>query len=475
MTENNFPPHSKPVAVARQLTEELFTEKETSASILRWWRNGWWQFTGTAWEEVTELDVKQPIWERLETATCVTDRGVKDWEPNTARIRGLMEPLQIVNRLRDSIDAPTWLDGRSGNAADLISLANGTVNVKSGEFKPGHDAALFTTWSLPFDFDNMASCPTWEAFLREVFNHDPNGAQSLQEFAGYLISGRTDLQKGLLLVGPPGGGKGTISRTLQQLMGLSNCVSPSLSSLGGEFGMEDLIGKPLAVIEDARQEFGARTSTTVERLLSIIGEDAVSVNRKNRSFWNGHLPTRFLMVSNEMPRLSDPSGAILRRFVAIELTQSFANKPDTTLGQRINKELPGIFLWALQGLARLNAQQRFTVPDTQADALELMSDIGSPTKSYFTDEIDYIITKDSSDIVPVKEVHARYKQWCEETGIYPIPQNKFVQEVKAANLGIRYKNTRENGEKKQRLFYGLRLTNLATSWLSPQGEEENSQ
>ena len=42
MTENNFPPHSKPVAVARQLTEELFTEKETSASILRWWRNGWW-------------------------------------------------------------------------------------------------------------------------------------------------------------------------------------------------------------------------------------------------------------------------------------------------------------------------------------------------------------------------------------------------------------------------------------------------
>lgn len=462
-----YSPSSKPMSVARELKAKLFTDDE-GHRVIAWWRNAWWRFGGASWIEVDQLDLKRPIWEELEKARIETnDGGIKEWAPTTAKTNGLMEPLQIITRIPDQTSAPTWLANGAADrpeARNLISLANGIVNLRSGEFSEGHSPELFTTWHLPFDFDEMATCPTWDRFLGEVFDHDPNGALALQEYAGYLISGRTDLHKALMLIGVPRGGKGTISRTLQQLMGLENVASPSLSSLGGEFGMEPLIGKPFAVIEDARQEWGARTQITVERLLSIIGEDAVSVNRKNKTFWNGHLPTRFMIVSNEVPRFTDASGAILNRFITVHLTRSFADNPDPNLGRKINAELPGVFMWAMQGLARLNHQKRFSVPGTQAAVTDLMADLAQPTTVFLDDNERFFVTGNAADMVLVKDVHATYKAWCDRTGIHPLPQPKFIQEVTSGTASVSYKNTEEDGVKARR-FYGLQDRTTPDSWL----------
>ena len=74
----------------------------------------------------------------------------------------------------------------------------------------------------------------------------------LGEWFGYVISGRTDLHKILLMVGPTRGGKGAIARVLTAMVGRKNFAGPTLNSLSGEFGLAPLIGKPLAVISDAR-------------------------------------------------------------------------------------------------------------------------------------------------------------------------------------------------------------------------------
>jgi putative DNA primase/helicase len=53
----------------------------------------------------------------------------------------------------------------------------------------------------------------------------------------------------------------------------------------------------------------------VERLLSITGEDTLTIDRKYREPWTGRLPTRFMILTNELPRFSDSSGALASRFV----------------------------------------------------------------------------------------------------------------------------------------------------------------
>ncbi len=91
-----------------------------------------------------------------------------------------------------------------------------------------------------------------------------------------------------------------------------------------------------------------------ERLLSISGEDHQGVPRKFlSSYYNGPLQVRFVIISNELPRISDASGALPSRFIMLVLKKSFLGHEDHGLTSRLLGELPGILNWSLAGLDRL--------------------------------------------------------------------------------------------------------------------------
>lgn len=449
-----FPPWNQPMAVARRLIEDLFTAG--TLRTLVFWRGDWWIWKFGHWSPAADdLEVKAPIWEYLEAQECEFNGNIVPWSPTTARINNLMEPLAILVRLRPDQEAPTWIDRSKGrpDAGRLVAMNNGLLDLDTRELHR-HTPALFNTWALEFSHDPDATCPTWERFLEDVLDHDPKGIEAIQEWYGYGIAGRRDLHKAFMLIGPPRSGKGITSRTAQALMGTSNCVSPSLNSLGSEFGLSALVGKPFAVIEDARADDDRRSNITTERLLNIIGGDAVSINRKNRDYWNGTLPTRFMLVSNETPRFLDASGAITTRFIAVKLQKSYLGKEDEELGDRINKELPGIFNWALRGLDRLDANRKFTTPDTMAGVTELMREMASPMTEFL--EEHYVITGDDSDHLLLKDMHARFNTWREQIGAKGIRQDSFRQQIDAADPRIRYKNTAVDGLKKARRVFGVK-------------------
>ncbi len=104
----------------------------------------------------------------------------------------------------------------------------------------------------------------------------------------------------------------------------------------------------------------------VERLLSISGEDTITVDRKYRDPWTGRLPTRFMILTNELPRFSDSSGALASRFVISILTTSFYGRENPALTAELLEEAPGIFNWALEGLDRLRERGYFVTPDVGA-------------------------------------------------------------------------------------------------------------
>jgi hypothetical protein len=166
--------------------------------------------------------------------------------------------------------------------------------------------------------------------------------------------GSDHLHKILLLVGPTRAGKGVISRTCGKLIGSANVAGPTLSSLAGDFGLAPLLGKSLAVISDARLSGRGPQVVVLERLLSISGEDYITVNRKYREQWTGQLPTRFMLVSNELPQLGDASAAIANRFVPLLLDRSWLGREDRMLERELDLELPGILAWPLDVLYTLD-------------------------------------------------------------------------------------------------------------------------
>jgi putative DNA primase/helicase len=122
------------------------------------------------------------------------------------------------------------------------------------------------------------------------------------------------LQKMLLMIGPRRSGKGTISRVLQALVGPANCCGPTLSGLAGPFGLAPLLGKSVAVVEDARLSARADAAVVAERLLAISGEGTLTVERKHMEGVDTRLRTRFVVSSNEIPRITDISGALVSRW-----------------------------------------------------------------------------------------------------------------------------------------------------------------
>ena len=150
-----------------------------------------------------------------------------------------------------------------------------------------------------------------------------------------------------------------------------------MTSLGKDFGLQGLITKMLAVISDAR--IGQRTDKTavVERLLSISGEDAISVQRKFLVDWFGSLPTRLQILTNELPALTEGSGALANRYIILIFLRSFLGREDPMLTDKLRTELQGILNWAIVGYRRLRDRGHFVQPANARELIEQIEMLGS--------------------------------------------------------------------------------------------------
>jgi putative DNA primase/helicase len=277
-----------------------------------------------------------------------------------------------------------------------------------------HTPLLFNLMALGFEFDPAATCPQWNTFVGQLWpdKADADSINCLQEIFGYILSGSTKQHKIFQLIGPPRSGKGTIGRVLAGLMGRGNVVGPTLnllSSSAGQFGLQPLIGKPLAIISDARVGGGSReVQTIVERLLSVSGEDLQTIPRKYKPAWTGPLPTRFFILANELLSLPDTSGALANRYVPLPLTISFLGREDTRLTDKLMRELPGIFNWAIEGLERLQKRGRFELPASAKALLRRAARLGSNVRAF----LDDCGKEDPKGTVLKDTLFARYGEWC---------------------------------------------------------------
>jgi putative DNA primase/helicase len=268
-----------------------------------------------------------------------------------------------------------------------------------------------------------------------------------------VLSGRTDLHKILLLIGPTRSGKGTIARVLTALLGKGNVAGPTLASLGTNFGLSPLLGKPLAVVSDARLASGS-THQVVERLLSISGEDTLTVDRKFKEPWTGKVPTRFLIMSNELPRFGDASGAIANRFVVLAMTESFLGRENRRLTEELTAELSGILSWSLDGLDRLNRQGKFTEPKSSTDSILALQDLVSPVAAYVRDNCEVGIGYQ----IPVADLFADWRSWCEDNGHKSTSVQTFGRDLRAVVPHLRVSRARDGEDQRQRRYIGIRLS-----------------
>ncbi|MEU9956693.1 phage/plasmid primase, P4 family [Streptomyces sp. NPDC050982] len=418
MTETEeLPPPTNPLAVARRLLPDWQTQD--GRLLFRRWRASWMRWNGSCWREAEEAQIRKAMYTRLEH-TIYRAPGKdgqseeRDWAPTKQKIGNLLDALGSITLLPTDTDAPAWVDDQGDTGRDegpIVACENGLLRIRDRALLP-HGPEFFNIVSVPFAYDPDASAPTWHGFLAQIWHDDPDAIAALQEWFGYVLSGRTDQQKILLIVGPSRSGKGTIARVMKALVGKENLAGPTLAGLGTNFGLSTLIGKSLAIISDARLS-GNDNTQVVERLLTISGDDTIDIDRKYREPWTGRVPSRLMILSNELPHFGDSSGVIANRFVLLSTRLSWLGKEDPTLTDRLTAEMPGILNWALDGLARLQRNGRITEPPSSREAITTIRDTASPTSAFIRERC----TTGPACTVAVDELWNVWRDWTEDNGV----------------------------------------------------------
>ena len=436
---------------------------------LRHWREEWHRWETSAFRVVPENELRaeltQSVKAEMDRRNLLAQKlaGAAD-SPAVRKVTGRMiadvaHALQSLTMLSSRIEAPTWLEGEGPWPADeVLSTANGLLHLPSlvsGKncFRPS-TPRFFSGNVLDYCFDQNAPMPVaWLNFLGTLWPDDSQSISTLQEFMGYLLTPDTRQQKILLLVGPKRSGKGTIARLIRGIVGPDNVAGPTLSSLETNFGLWPLVGKTLAIIHDARLSGRADAAAITERLLSISGEDALTVDRKNLPPFHAKLSARFILLTNKLPRLADASGALASRMILLRLVHSWYGREDTALTQRLLSERSGILLWAIAGWQRLQERGHFVQPDAGKELAGDLEDLSSPVGAF---------VRESCSVGPgyqvaVADLFGAWKNWCESKGRKePGTQQGFGRDLLAAVPTLRRVQPRD-GQDRYRAYEGIGL------------------
>jgi putative DNA primase/helicase len=444
------------VGTARRYLKERFDHADHCRLIYA--QETWYEWTGRAYV------AREPAWMRAGLYAWLdrqwyyppTARSAPTpYWPDKADVTNMVDAVAGIC-LTDATP-PAWLGSAAGlpDPAKLLVGLDGILDLSDPDLPPlPNTPSLFAVNAIDYPVAAAAAeCPTWLAFLADLWPTDVQSVELLQEWFGYCLTADTSAQKMLLMVGPKRSGKGTIARVLGKMLGLDNICAPTLSGLSTNFGLSALIGKRLGIIGDARLSGRSDIAVVTERLLSLSGEDAITIDRKNREALTVKLPTRLMICTNEVPRLADASGALSSRFLIVNLTRSFFGHEDPGLSERLYAEMPGILAWAVKGWTRYSARGRFAQPETAQQTLQELADLASPIQKFVDDWCE--IKADAW--INCQQLYAAFRMWCQDEGMRVSPMPYFSRDLQAAVPAVTTRQIRVDDGMRTRRFGGIRL------------------
>lgn len=446
-------PDSAPRTLAAAFIEARFTDG-------RHFRDEFFERTPAAFRPVVREVLRADMAEFLSEQWIDDGQGKShQYKPNARRTSDALDALANLCQVRCD-RMPAWLDDARlrPDPQNIIAFPNGLLDV--AEYVAGRvrlmapTPAWFSANALPFRFDENAPEPKrWWDFLCSGWEDDAASVELLGEWAGYCLTPDTRQQKILLMAGPPRSGKGTVARILTRMIGPENIAAPTLAGLATNFGPSALVGKQLAIISDARLSGRTDQAIVVERLLSISGEDSLTIDRKHREPMTIRLPTRLMILSNELPKLADASGALSERFLILILRKSHLGNEDVDLTDKLATEMPGILLWALAGLRRLHARGRFAMPESSVQAIEELRDLVSPIQAFVRERC--IIGAGRS--VSASRLYEAWAAWSRDQGReHAGTVQTFGRDLRAALPSVEITRPRQ-GQDRTRTYQGIDL------------------
>lgn len=359
----------------------------------------------------------------------------------------------IGNALEEELKAVIGAEVFDFNKEPYIVFKNGAFNTETFTFE-GFKISQLATRQIDYDYDASAECPRFQQFLREVTCDQPDLALQMQQMIGYLLASHNIAEKSFIIVGPARNGKSTLASVITKMLGADSVSATPLKELGGQFGLEDLVDKRANITTESDR--GEPISTAVWK--SITSNDSVSINGKGKKRYTAKLHTKMVAFLNYYPQFDEVDEAIKRRLIILPMTAEIpTNKIDPHLGEKLERELPGIMNWAIEGLKSLS-QNNWVFADA-ACSQALLDNFLTQSDGllrFIKEELEVDNTLKES--VKISELSKAYNLWASGNGFESIKRTAFSDAIKSKLklAGISYSEVSSQGYAKLK---GLKMKN----------------
>jgi putative DNA primase/helicase len=225
-------------------------------------------------------------------------------------------------------------------------------------------------------------------------------------------------------------GKSTFLTTLQKLMGPYGCQSPvevlmRRTKNGPDPEVARLKGMRLVVSSetDEGQQF---SEATIKQLTGGDKLVARHLYQEPIEFMPQH---KIIISANHLPEISGSDHAIWRRIRVIPFLRRFDKDMDTTLPDKLEKELEGILAWAVRGCL-LWQEAGLHSPDTMKRAEKAYREDMDHVEGWLRERYE----RDPQAWVPFKALHDDYSTWQKETGSRPMGTKQLAQALKEKGM-----------------------------------------
>lgn len=413
-----------PHDLAREWIETEHQDEHTGKLLLRRYRQTYYRYNyeNRRHESVSRDQVKTDL------SRFLGSRLEKVTGPRTNDVRDAVDSFITIPefaKLPTHAQTDRWneLEGivPERNDAYLIPLRSHLLDVDrylrgEPDFLRAHDPDWFYLTCLPFDYPlrpEDQQCPHWEEFLEKALRDDDRIAL-IQEMFGLCISQNNSLgiEAFFLLIGFGANGKSTLLTMLQEIVGEGNYSTLSISQLDDAGMQHNLYGKLANICPD----MGPTERIGEDLLKKVSSGEQLVVKRKYKDDLSFVPFATQVFAANKLPAFVGDNDGLWRRLHLIRFPHDFRKEPGGVIPnffeRYLKQEVPAVFVWALQGLARLYERGKLTSPADCEEAKEQFRQDRFPIYSF---------VKECCDIAPrnqitLSKLYNYYRIWARNMG-----------------------------------------------------------
>lgn len=312
--------------------------------------------------------------------------------------------------------------------ARYIAFRNGIYDVVTDTMKD-FSPDIVVTNKIPWDYNPSAFSELAEHTLNKLACNDPAIRALLEECIGYCFYRRSELGKAFILIGDKSNGKSTFLDLIKTILGEDNISALDPKELGDRFTTSMMFGKLANIGDDIADDFMQGSQVSIFK--KIVTGNRIKAERKGQDPFEFNPFIKLLFSANDIPRMKDKTGAVLRRLVIIPFNAQFSKDDpeyDPFIKYKLVEQEPMEYLikLAIGGLRRVLANQEFSKSDKVDRQIEEYEEENNPIVAFIKDqengELD-IINESTAD------VYTRYTIFCNAANMSPMSKIVFSKQV----------------------------------------------